>query len=60
MIEEQNASLWFSGKEMQRGKKLQDSVGKNEKTKVIVKLQKVNTCTYLVGVAFAQISWIVL
>ena len=56
MIEEQNASLWFSGKEMQRGKKLQDSVGKNEKTKVIVKLQKVNTCTYLVGVAFGLIS----
>ena len=33
-------SLWFSGKEMQRGKILSDSVGKNEKTKVIVKIQK--------------------
>ena len=35
------ASLWFSGKEMQVAKKLCDFVGKNEKTKVIVKIQKV-------------------
>lgn len=40
IIEEENSSLWFSGKEMQRGKKLKDFVGKNEKTKVIAKLQK--------------------
>ncbi|XP_038049287.1 cilia- and flagella-associated protein 298-like [Patiria miniata] len=40
VLEEANASLWFSGKEMQRGKKLSDIVGKNEKTKIIVKLQK--------------------
>jgi cilia- and flagella-associated protein 298 len=36
-----NGSLWFSGKEMINGKKLSDFVGKNEKSKVIVKLQKV-------------------
>ena len=41
VIEEEQASLWFCGKEMQRGKKLKDHVGKNEKTKVIAKLQKV-------------------
>lgn len=35
------ATLWFSGKEMQMAKKLGDIVGKNEKTKVIVKIQKV-------------------
>lgn len=34
-------TVWFSGKEMQRGKLLSDSVGRNEKTKVIVKIQKV-------------------
>ncbi|KAK7078832.1 hypothetical protein SK128_002631, partial [Halocaridina rubra] len=32
--------LWFAGKEMQCGKKLLDYVGRNEKTKVIVKVQK--------------------
>lgn len=40
VIEEQNATLWFSGKEMVRGRQLKDFVGKNEKTKVIAKLQK--------------------
>lgn len=40
VIEEQNAALWFSGKEMLRGKQLKDFVGKNEKTKIIAKLQK--------------------
>jgi hypothetical protein len=34
-------TIWFSGKELQRGKLLCDFVGKNEKTKLIVKLQKV-------------------
>ena len=36
----QLAQLWFSGKEMLRGKKIKDFVGRNEKTKVIVKLHK--------------------
>ncbi|XP_046398361.1 cilia- and flagella-associated protein 298 isoform X2 [Ischnura elegans] len=34
------AQLWFSGKEMLQDKKLKDYVGKNEKTKAVVKLQK--------------------
>ncbi|XP_043491679.1 cilia- and flagella-associated protein 298-like isoform X2 [Polistes fuscatus] len=37
------AQLWFSGKEMIQGKKLKDFLGSNEKTKVIVKLQKRGT-----------------
>ena len=37
----QDASIWFCGKEMQTSKKLGDIVGKNEKTKVIIKIQKV-------------------
>lgn len=36
----QLAQLWFSGKEMIIGKKLKDYLGMNEKTKIIVKLQK--------------------
>jgi hypothetical protein len=39
-------TLWFSGKEMQRGKLLSDFVGKNEKTKIIVKIQKVRKTLY--------------
>ena len=42
VLELDNASLWFSGKEMLRGKKLKDFVGKNEKTKIICKIQKVS------------------
>ncbi len=37
------ASIWFSGKEMQPTKKLSDYLGRNEKSKVIVKIQKVLT-----------------
>jgi len=31
-------SLWWAGKELLRGKLLLDYVGKNEKTKIVVKL----------------------
>ena len=41
VLDESTAQLWWAGKELQRGKKLQDFIGKNEKTKLIVKLQKV-------------------
>ncbi|XP_076667698.1 cilia- and flagella-associated protein 298 isoform X3 [Andrena cerasifolii] len=40
VIDVQLAQLWFSGKEMLPEKKLKDYLGMNEKTKVIVKLQK--------------------
>jgi hypothetical protein len=40
VIEVSQAQLWFSGKEMCRGKTLSFYLGRNEKTKVIVKLQK--------------------
>lgn len=40
VIDVQLAQLWFSGKELLLGKKMKDFVGNNEKTKVIVKLQK--------------------
>lgn len=40
VISTDDAQLWWAGKEMQRGKKLQDYIGKNEKTKIMVKLQK--------------------
>jgi len=40
-MELDTASLWWAGKEIARGKKLYDFVGKNEKTKIVCKLQKV-------------------
>jgi len=42
-MELDTASLWWAGKEIARGKKLCDFVGKNEKTKIVCKLQKVKT-----------------
>jgi len=33
-------ALWWAGKELQRGKKLSDFVGRNEKTKITAKLQR--------------------
>ena len=41
VLDESTVQLWWAGKELQRGKKLQDYIGKNEKTKIICKLQKV-------------------
>lgn len=35
--------MWWAGKELRRGKKLQEFVGKNEKTKLVVKISKVQT-----------------
>ncbi|KAG5284016.1 hypothetical protein AALO_G00022020 [Alosa alosa] len=40
VIPAEEGQLWWAQKEMQRGKKLQDYIGKNEKTKIVVKLQK--------------------
>ena len=41
VIAEPDMTIWFSGKEMQRGKLLSDYAGKNEKTTMIIKIQKV-------------------
>ena len=35
-----NTCLWYAGKELERGKLLCDYIGKNEKTKVVVKFTK--------------------
>ena len=40
VLDENSTQLWWAGKELQRGKKLQDFIGKNEKTKLICKLQR--------------------
>lgn len=40
LLEVEDSSLWAVGKEFQKGKLVSDRLGKNEKTKVIVKLQK--------------------
>eukprot|EP00330_Aristerostoma_sp_ATCC50986_P007547 CAMPEP_0114578314 /NCGR_PEP_ID=MMETSP0125-20121206/2873_1 /TAXON_ID=485358 ORGANISM="Aristerostoma sp., Strain ATCC 50986" /NCGR_SAMPLE_ID=MMETSP0125 /ASSEMBLY_ACC=CAM_ASM_000245 /LENGTH=183 /DNA_ID=CAMNT_0001768299 /DNA_START=360 /DNA_END=911 /DNA_ORIENTATION=- len=39
-LNEKDTSIWWAGKELQSGKTLADYVGKNEKTKIVVKLQK--------------------
>lgn len=40
VLEEDSTQLWWAGKELVRGKKLMDFIGKNEKTKIVAKLQK--------------------
>lgn len=39
VLDPADASLWWAGKEFVRGKLLSDRLGKNEKTKVVAKLQ---------------------
>lgn len=40
VIPDEEAQLWWASKELQKDKKLQDYIGKNEKTKIVVKIQK--------------------
>ena len=40
VLDEATAQLWWAGKELTRDKSLGDFIGKNEKTKIIAKLQK--------------------
>ncbi|XP_062983653.1 cilia- and flagella-associated protein 298 [Elgaria multicarinata webbii] len=40
VIEEPEAQLWWAAKQLKRTNQLSDYVGKNEKTKIIVKIQK--------------------
>lgn len=40
MIDSGLAQLWFSGKLLERGKKLSHYLGQNEKTKVVLKISK--------------------
>ncbi|XP_034034204.1 cilia- and flagella-associated protein 298 [Thalassophryne amazonica] len=40
VLAEEECQLWWAAKELQRGKKLQDYIGNNEKTKLVVKIQK--------------------
>lgn len=49
VIAEDACQLWWAGRELQRGKKLQEFVGKNEKTKLVVKISKVRFVVSLGG-----------
>ena len=40
VLEGSSTQLWWAGKELVVGKKLMDYIGKNEKTKIVAKLQK--------------------
>ena len=46
VIEKDKGSLWWAGKELMPEKTLEDYVGKNEKTKIVVKLTKVSNFVY--------------
>lgn len=46
VIEEPEAQLWWAAKELKRTNQLSDYVGKNEKTKIIIKIQKVSICDF--------------
>ena len=48
VLEESTTQLWWASKEITRGKKLSDFIGKNEKTTIIAKLQKVTKLIYIV------------
>jgi hypothetical protein len=48
--------LWWAGKELLRAKKLEDYIGKNEKTKIVAKLQKVLLLTSNVVLYFSYSS----
>jgi len=56
VIELDSASLWWAGKEIARGKQLCNFVGKNEKTKIVCKLQKVaNDCVIVIVSSLANV-----
>lgn len=40
VLDSETSQLWWAGKELQHTKKLEDYIGKNEKTKIVAKLQK--------------------
>ena len=40
VLEDDTALLWWAGKQLERSKLLRDYVGRNEKTKIVAKLQK--------------------
>ena len=40
MLDEATAQLWWAGKHLDRAKTLKDFIGRNEKTKIVAKLQK--------------------
>ncbi|XP_046849073.1 cilia- and flagella-associated protein 298-like isoform X2 [Xenia sp. Carnegie-2017] len=40
VLDKDTGQLWWAGKELQRSNKLEDYIGKNEKTKIVAKLQK--------------------
>lgn len=59
VLDKEITTLWWAGKEMIPGKKLADYVGKNEKTKIVAKLQKVSVDSFLKDLSFVLImcSW---
>lgn len=48
-MEDSKTELWWANKPLDKNKTLGDYVGKNEKSKIIVKLQKVSVLSELVS-----------
>ena len=42
VLDDETTQLWWAGKELLKGKQLLDYVGKNEKTKIVAKIQQVS------------------
>lgn len=67
VIPEEECQLWWANKELMRGKHLHEYVGKNEKTKIVAKIQRrgggapvrepvVDEATQKAMMAFAYVS----
>lgn len=44
LLDPNTAELWVAGRAFQRGQTVGDRLGRNEKTKVVAKLQKAVSC----------------
>lgn len=45
VLQEDTTKLWWAGKELDRSRRLCDCIGKNEKTKIVLRLQSADSRT---------------
>lgn len=57
VIEESEVQLWWAGKELKETKLLSDYVGRNEKTTIIVKIQKVSITSRFLCYPFLAVQF---
>ncbi|KAI3995818.1 hypothetical protein MKX01_017605 [Papaver californicum] len=56
LLQEDTTKLWWAGKELMRSKRLHDYVGKNEKTKILIKLEKPSLGSARKGLSYEKAS----